>query len=551
VSGKLDVTYVAAAEGRELATALAAADSLAVRRTAPADLSTADRALLATDVVVLDNVPADRLGGGRMAWLQSFVADAGGGLLVLGGPDAYGAGGYAGTPLAGLLPVDPDPERRAARPTSVAVVADRSSSMAEQVGGREKIEYVREAVLRARAEFGARSGDRADEMSVISFNERPEVLIERQRVGTPAGARALRAALVSLFPQGKTRIARALGAGQTLLARSDLRRHVVLVSDGRSQDELVARRLIAELRAKEVVLSVLGTADEMNAGLAELKAAAEGTQGRFVLLDSISELPAAMARETRTIAGSLVRLGEFAVDRGPGAWPGDVPAPETVRGYVLTGARPEAPPLLVAGQAPILAAWPRGLGRVVACTTSPDAWAPDWARAAPGFFEALVLWAGGRGRRPVVDVRLGQSDGKIRIVARAATDLGEAEPIAVVRRPGGERSDVPLRQTGRRRYEAEIDGAAEGTYVATVRGRDAGTPLGEGHLTVDVAEEWRPGGETGAGLRLARATGGVAVDDLSELPAPTRAGSATRSTRRFVSVLLGLAALAFLVAVLR
>ncbi|MGF1505486.1 MAG: VWA domain-containing protein, partial [Anaerolineae bacterium] len=46
------------------------------------------------DAVVLANVPARSLGPTRMEALQTYVRDLGGGLVVIGGPNAYEAGGY-------------------------------------------------------------------------------------------------------------------------------------------------------------------------------------------------------------------------------------------------------------------------------------------------------------------------------------------------------------------------------------------------------------------------------------------------------------------------
>jgi uncharacterized membrane protein len=55
-------------------------------------------------VIVLADVDAPALGEERLAVLSDFVND-GGGLIVLGGYWAFQRGGYAGTPLAEMLPV--------------------------------------------------------------------------------------------------------------------------------------------------------------------------------------------------------------------------------------------------------------------------------------------------------------------------------------------------------------------------------------------------------------------------------------------------------------
>ena len=46
--------------------------------------------------------------------IADFVNERGGGLLALGGRHAFAEGGYAGTPIAEVLPVDLDGAARAA-----------------------------------------------------------------------------------------------------------------------------------------------------------------------------------------------------------------------------------------------------------------------------------------------------------------------------------------------------------------------------------------------------------------------------------------------------
>jgi len=56
------------------------------------------------DVVVLGDIAADEFTAGQLQQLKDFVAD-GGGLLTMGGRNAYGSGGWAASPLAEALPV--------------------------------------------------------------------------------------------------------------------------------------------------------------------------------------------------------------------------------------------------------------------------------------------------------------------------------------------------------------------------------------------------------------------------------------------------------------
>jgi hypothetical protein len=60
--------------------------------------------LFAYDGLLLGSVEASFFTAEQLRHIEAFVARRGGGLLALGGRFAFGAGGYAGTPLADLLP---------------------------------------------------------------------------------------------------------------------------------------------------------------------------------------------------------------------------------------------------------------------------------------------------------------------------------------------------------------------------------------------------------------------------------------------------------------
>ena len=55
--------------------------------------------------LIISNVEASALSGDQLRMIAEFVERRGGGLLMLGGPQAFSEGGYAGTPVADVLPV--------------------------------------------------------------------------------------------------------------------------------------------------------------------------------------------------------------------------------------------------------------------------------------------------------------------------------------------------------------------------------------------------------------------------------------------------------------
>jgi uncharacterized membrane protein len=62
--------------------------------------------LLAFDAIVLSNVPRSALSDDILGWVDEWVGKRGGGLLMAGGPRSFGAGGWNGTPIERMLPVE-------------------------------------------------------------------------------------------------------------------------------------------------------------------------------------------------------------------------------------------------------------------------------------------------------------------------------------------------------------------------------------------------------------------------------------------------------------
>ena len=97
----------------------------------PEALPTDFASLASYDSVVLVDVPRIRLDDRQLAALQVYVRDLGKGLVMVGGPKSYGAGGYQKTPLEETLPVDMGVRDRQKQPDiALVVVIDQSGSMA-------------------------------------------------------------------------------------------------------------------------------------------------------------------------------------------------------------------------------------------------------------------------------------------------------------------------------------------------------------------------------------------------------------------------------------
>jgi len=70
--------------------------------------------------LIIGSVEAGLFTGDQLQMIADFVDRRGGGLLMIGGPRAFGEGGYGGTPVADALPLAIDPRTRASDPAPLA-----------------------------------------------------------------------------------------------------------------------------------------------------------------------------------------------------------------------------------------------------------------------------------------------------------------------------------------------------------------------------------------------------------------------------------------------
>ena len=88
------------------------------------------------DLVVLDNVSGFDLSVQTMEVLERYVRDTGGRLLMLGGDASYGAGGYYGTPIERVLPVDMDVPTEVKIPSLAVIICWISQAAWRAVVGK-------------------------------------------------------------------------------------------------------------------------------------------------------------------------------------------------------------------------------------------------------------------------------------------------------------------------------------------------------------------------------------------------------------------------------
>ncbi|HSH21287.1 MAG TPA: VWA domain-containing protein, partial [Candidatus Caenarcaniphilales bacterium] len=468
------------------------AESHDVTEVSPEQVPTELTGLAGFDAVVLADVAATRLGAERLAALQVYTRDLGRGLVMIGGPTSYGAGGYQNTPLEEALPVDMDVRDRDRQPdVALVVVIDKSGSMdachcntasrdnGVQISGVPKVDIGKEAILRAVSALTQR-----DEFGVVAFNENAHWVV---RTAPLANAGDVEGEIATIAPEGQTNIFAGLSeAVASLETAAAERRHIVLLTDGWSSsgayDELLER-----MAAANITLSAVGAGGGgADAFLGDL---ARRGGGRYYSAVDPTTIPDIFLKETQQVSGQqIVEETFFPILTGSSPiLRGLEDGLPQLLGYNGTTPKATAQTVLVSARDdPVLAQWQYGLGRSVAWTSDASGrWAQNWIgwTGFNQFFSQLVSWtfpgdeSSGmetefvtEGDRTVLRLRSLENDG---------TPRNFYDTLVGVTGPGFDLADLRLDQVAPGIYEAELGQLMPGAYaVRVVQTKPGETPLG-------------------------------------------------------------------------
>ncbi|MBN1285912.1 MAG: VWA domain-containing protein [Anaerolineae bacterium] len=475
-------------ESAELVRALAATDVL-VDEIEPGAFPTGLAPLGVYESVVLVNVPASQLSPRRMAVLQVYVRDLGGGLVVIGGDTSYGVGGYYQTPLEETLPVEMQIRDEERIPQVALVFAiDRSGSMAqrERVVGYTHLDLAKEAVLRSIDLLGP-----LDSVGVVGFDSEAFWVVDLQ----PASNRELiKSYVAQLVPGGGTSIYAAVDAISKVLPQYDAPiKHVVLLSDGASNPAGI-REIVRTMHDEAgVTTSVVAIGENYMQWLERL---VEVSGGRFHFTPDVTAVPSIFTAETLLAARSYIVEEDFFPALGvPSEILSGIRSVPRLRGYVATSDKATAQTILRTHEGdPLLAAWQYGLGRAVAWTSdAAPKWSAYWLQWEnfARFWSQVVRWTITEGVNDnievIVEPRGDQTLIRVDALDRDGRYLNGLDLTARVIDPELKALDIQLDQVAPGRYEGVFAPTAEGAYfigVAGVAGQVAEPGAQDGAATV-------------------------------------------------------------------
>ncbi len=477
---------------------------VALRSTRPEELFNDLAELQPYDSIVLANVPREQFSDEQVEMLARNTQNMGGGLIMMGGPNSFGAGGWTNTPVEEVMPVEFQIKNAKVIPVGALAMLMHASEMAD--GNYWQKVIAREALKTL--------GDQ-DYCGVIHWGLREEWLWGgRQgmlKVGPNRGQMLGR--LDRMTPGDMPEFESSL-----ILARNEFAnlpdaasKHMIIISDGDPADANYGPSGgIAGLIKQGVKISTVAIGAHGAAGHARLRAMALKTGGKYYVVTNARTLPRIYQKEARRISRSLVfeRATGF---RPQIKYPHEMvqgienPLPP-ITGYVLTTAKdnPLVEISLVSPEPPgqtnntILASWTYGLGKAVAFTTDAGhRWASDWVSWSEydRLFSQIVRWSmrpsGDTGKFTVsTDVR----DGKVRVVVTALDKddefLNFLNFSSIVVGPDMKPIDLGIKQTAPGRYIGEFDAKKTGSYLLMVSPGAGKAPIRAG-LSIPYSDEFR------------------------------------------------------------
>lgn len=455
---------------RELANALLA-QGLRVDVVGPGGMPNRTEALQPYDALILNDVGAELVNERAMSLVKSAVRDTGLGFAMVGGENSFLPGGWFGTPVADVLPVDLNVRQRKSFPsTSVLIVVDTSGSMGMVEDGFPKLELAKRAGIRT-----------------------IELLSPNDRVGLAGSTDQIELVLPMQSAKDKASLAEQVGrlavggggiyaqpsiefADKVLTAENSRVRHLIFLGDGADVDTYGnTLSIIENMRKRKITTTAVAIGDGKDVPFMKAMAAAGG--GRFFLADRAAKLPAIFTQDVSMVARSAIEEGAFLPRIAAGEEIlGGIESTPPLLAYCISEARPLARVgMKTHKNDPLLAVWNYGLGSSLAFTSdAQNRWAGQWVTW-DGFSRFWAQAARSITRRTsnerfevTVTPRGGQAEVKVEARAADGSPLTLPELKARVGSPNGEGQELVLTPVAPGEYLATVPAAEIGSYMLGV-----------------------------------------------------------------------------------
>lgn len=438
------------------------------------------RVSLGTDATFQDASTVSSFSDEQIEMLVRNTEELGCGLIMVGGPNSFGAGGWTDTALEKAMPVDFQIKSAKVAPVGALVLNMHAGEIPK--GNYWQRVIVQEAIKA----LGPR-----DYCGLISWNGTDQWLWGQAKGG-----------MLRVGPNRQTMLARVdrmnigdmpdfdPGIKKSIVGLKQCKdaanKHMIIISDG--DPTPASNATLNALKAASITVTSVAVGAHGPPGSREMRRIATTTGGKYYEVKNANALPKIYQREARRVARPLVfepnppvspqRTTQHEIVQGLG---NSFPA---ISGFMLTTVKENSlvdviltSPMPTERQnATVLAAWTYGLGKTVAFTTDTgQRWATDWTGwdQYDQFFSQMVRWSmrpsGDTGKYSVATDVQGP---KTRVVISALDDdeqfLNNQAITGTVLGPDLQPISLDIEQTGPGRYVGEFDSSKPGSYMIMV-----------------------------------------------------------------------------------
>lgn len=434
----------------------------------PSELPETLPELQSFDSIFLSNVAAGDFSMDQMRLLQSAVRDFGVGLVCIGGDQSLAAGGYRGTPLETVLPLEMELNSKKVLPNGALAMVMHGMEFSN---GNQIARQVAVGVMNTMAA--------QDELGIVLWDGSEKWLFPLTPVkNKQAMGREIMGMNQGDLPDFQNIMELAFDGLQESNANI---KHMIIFSDG--DPGAPSKTLLDELVKNKITVTTILIAG--HAGPDTMQWIAENGQGRFYEVQNPNMLPQIFMKEAAVILKSAIIETPFKPILTSSSEPVRGITPEAypqLLGYVGSSPKPRAEVPLVSDQGdPIFAHWQYGLGRAAAFTSDAQSkWAASWITwdKYRQFWTQIARWSLRRVENSDFTTEVSVDKGVGSLSVEALDMEGQFRNFldlrAKVVSPTGESQDIRLEQTSPGRYEVKFPAREIGAYTVNLSEYEAG-----------------------------------------------------------------------------
>ncbi|MCC5877717.1 MAG: VWA domain-containing protein [Candidatus Sumerlaeia bacterium] len=477
------------------------------------------------DAIVLSNVSAGMMSQAQMRMLERGVHDLGVGLVMIGGENSFGAGGYTDTPVEMALPVTMDLREKRVLPNGALVLILHTCEIPQGNAWAREICLAALNVLSADDYFGLLYYGSPAGQGMGNWTSWGEHWLWSPAIQKVEDKRRMRSLIRGVQPLDMPTFDPTLRMAAEELEKTNAQtKHIVIISDGDPAPP--SMQLLGRIRGEGITISTVVIAPHTPYDVRSMEELAYRGGGNFYYPQIPTELPRIFTKEATVVRQSLIREETFTpildmpsdILQGIGGFP-------PLEGYVLTSIKDLATQALVTEwDDPLMAHWRYGLGKSIAFTSDAKTrWAPNWVswEGYSQFWAQAIRWVMREGQSPNFQVATEITGGTGTVAISATDDAGNFRNFldfdAVVIGPDFEARPLDIHQVGPGRYEATFPANEVGSYMVSMTADDRESPASE-FITTGVSLSYSPEYETNRSNRpflerLSESSGGQLVTD--------------------------------------